>query len=75
MFTWWAGSGSKSGGRRAFSVCPEGAELPPLLAVLPWEPLLRECFELGDAHSTPVAGGNRSACCMFRDVQIWKKGL
>ena len=41
-----------------------------VLVVLLWE-LLRECLELGDAHSTPVAGGNSRACCGFLDVQIW----
>ena len=82
--TWWAGSGSKRGGRLVRSVVPplparlgeaELAPLPeallvPLLVLLPWE-LLRECLELGDAHSTPVAGGNSRACCGFLEVHIW----
>ena len=41
-----------------------------VVEVVLWE-LLRECLELGDAHSTPTAGGNSRACCGFLDVQIW----
>ena len=83
VVTWWAGSGSNRGGRLVLSLLPVEplplwpgeAELVPLLEALTlllllWE-LLRECLELGDAHSTPLAGGSSRACCGFLDVQIW----
>ena len=81
IVTWWAGSGSNRGGRLVRSVAD--VWLPPaevlelvllpgadvLLPLLLWE-LLRACLELGDAHSTPIAGGNSRGCCGFLEVQI-----